>query len=674
MEERRSYCRICAAACGIVVQVDGQRVLRVRGDVDHPASRGYTCSKGRALSLWHHDPGRLDRPRLHGRVVTWPELLDDLATSLGGIVTAHGADAVALYLATGLAYDAAGQIGASAWLATLDSASFYTAATVDNAPVLVVADLVAGHPMLAPVWDPASAGLLLLVGTNPVVSHGYGTTLPDPVRYLREHRSRGGTVWTIDPRRHETAALADHHLSVRPGSDTALLAAVARELLTRGADPDEIAGACRPADIDRLRAALEPYTVARAADAAGVRVAEVTALVDAVRGAAGRLAVLCGTGVTMSHDGVLAEWLRWVLLVLTGSLDRPGGMRFQRDPFRPPRPRPRPRDPSRRRQERPGPASRPELPRVIGQLPVVALADQILAGEHRALVVTGGDPIAAAPEPDRMRRALRSLDVLAVVDVAEGEITQLASHVLPATGQLERADVTLASSMAVRPAVQSTAAVVAAGAERRPVWWMLHELSARMGGDLIGLVAPGARTDDEFLRGALAHADIDIDALLAAGPHGIARAVEHGWVRDDLLDDGCWNIAPPELLERLDAHVPPSDDRPVLAPRREMAWSNAVRYAGTGDEGVVRTHTDDARRAGVTAGDIVTVTGERGRIEATLALDDSVRPGVVSVNHGRHQASPGSLTSAHHDVDPLTTMPRASGVAVRLAVEVPERP
>jgi anaerobic selenocysteine-containing dehydrogenase len=204
-----SYCRICAAACGILVTVEDGTVTKVRGDPDHPASRGYVCPKGRALPAWHHHPDRLDHPRVDGARATWDEALTDLAGRLGTTVADHGADALGLYLATGMAYDAGGQVTAPTWLALLGSRSFYTAATVDNAPVLVAAELVAGHPLLNPVWDPTVPGLLLLVGTNPVVSHGYGTTLPDPVRYLRDYRALGGQVWvhsTTSTTRHRSAA------------------------------------------------------------------------------------------------------------------------------------------------------------------------------------------------------------------------------------------------------------------------------------------------------------------------------------------------------------------------------------------------------------------------------------------------------------------------------------
>lgn len=223
--EHLSFCRICAAACGIVVTVEGQTVVRVRGDAGHPVSRGYVCSKARGLPAWHHASTRLDEPRVDGRGAAWGELLDDLGSRLRGTIAGHGADAVGLYLATGLAYDSAGQIAAGMWMRAVGSSSFYSAATVDNAPVLVAAELVAGNAMLNPVWDPDRPGLLLLIGTNPVVSHGYGTTLPDPVRRLRDFRARGGRVWVVDPRRTESAQLADAHLPVRPGGDVALLAA-----------------------------------------------------------------------------------------------------------------------------------------------------------------------------------------------------------------------------------------------------------------------------------------------------------------------------------------------------------------------------------------------------------------------------------------------------------------
>ena len=282
-ELRPSFCRICAAACGILVEVDGDQVVAVRGDPDHPASHGYTCPKGRALGDFHRSPTRLDRPRLRGAESTWSETLDDLASGIGSARESQGNDAVGFYLATGFGFDSAAQVSSMTWFATTGSRSLYTAVTVDNAPVLTAAELVTGQAMLNPVWDPEQPGLLLAFGINPVVSHGYGTAMADPVTHLRRYRALGGRVWVLDPRRSETAANADRHLPVRPGSDTTVLAWLCAEVLRDMVDPD---ARCSPADLETLRDALAGFTVDRAGDASGIAVDDLVALLVEVRATA----------------------------------------------------------------------------------------------------------------------------------------------------------------------------------------------------------------------------------------------------------------------------------------------------------------------------------------------------------------------------------------------------
>ena len=659
--EHRTYCRICAAGCGVVVTVDDERVVKVRGDVEHPVSRGYTCAKGRGIPEWHHATTRLDHPRLDGRQVSWDEVLDDLGARIASVVEESGPDAVALYLATGFAYDAAGQVASFMWHGGLGSTSVYTAATVDNAPALVAAEMVTGNGMLNPVWEPGNGGPVVFMGTNPVVSHGYGTTLPDPVSYLREHQASGGPIWVLDPRRTETAALADHHVAVAPGSDVEVLAALVAGVLADGADPEELEGWCDPADLENLRRVLAPFTVQRAADRAGVPVADLVALLHDVRTCEGRLAVFCGTGPAMGRDGVLVEWLRWCLLALTGSLDWSGGMRFNRGAV------------NRLGKWRgdaapmPGPPTRPELRRVVGQVPALALVDEIEAGNVRVLVVTGGNPVLAFPEPDRVRAALASLDALVVLDVAEGETVALATHVLPATGQLERADLTLTEGVLLRSGMQATGPVVAPVADRRPSWWILAQLARRHGGDLLGGADPDVLTDEMFLSGLLGHGPLDPAEVWANGPHGTDVPIEHGWVHEQLLPDGRWRLAPAELVARLEGRAAGQEGADVtllLVNRREVAWSNSITYAGRGDEPALRLHPDDASARGVVAPGRVTVTSAHGTIEVTVALDERIRQGTASLTHGRGDSPAGRLTSAVVDVDPLTAMPLASGLPV----------
>jgi anaerobic selenocysteine-containing dehydrogenase len=654
-----SFCRICAAACGIVVTVDEGQIVKVRGDAEHPVSRGYTCEKGRALPQWHHSSNRLDHPRLRGRTVGWDEVLDDLATIIDETKGNDGADSIGLYLATGLAYDSAGQVSCGMWMGSVGSTSFYTAATVDNAPVLVAAEAVAGHPMLNPVWEPEHSRLLILLATNPVVSHGYGTTLADPVRRLRENQALGGKVWTIDPRRTESAALSDNHLQVRPGSDVILLASLVRELFADERCRDSLASTCHDVDIDRLARAVLPFSLDAAEIATGCSRESIGDLVAQLRSAFGRVAMFCGTGTTMATDGILVEWLRWVLLAMTNSLDVIGGMRFNEgvvnrlSPVRPGTP------------TLDGPTSRPELVRIAGQLPVAALVDEIEAGRLKVLIVTGGNPLSAFPEPDRFRQAAALLDALVVVDVADTELCDLATHVLPAVGQLERADLTLAEQVAFRSGMQFTPPVVEPEADRRPVWWILGSLAARSERPMFGGARLDALSDEGILAGLLGHGPLDASDVISAGSRGVDLAPIYGWVRERMLVDSRWRIAPEAFVERLALHKGPEVGL-LLVPRRESAWSNSVRFAGSGDEPVVVLHPGDASVQGIVAGDWVALTTDHGSLVATVGIDETLRPGVVSVTHGHPGSLTGTLTSSRVDVDPLTAMPRASGVPVRI--------
>jgi len=510
-----------------------------------------------------------------------------------------------------------------------------------------------------PAWDPDGGGLLLIIGSNPVVSHGYGTALPDPIRHLRRHRTNGGRLWVIDPRATETAHQADEHLQVIPGTDVAILATIAAAIID---DVSEVRG-CRPEDLDTLRALLGGWTTERAATIAGVDAELVDALVHDVLDHRQRISVMCGTGAQMGRDGLLIEWLRWIILILSGSLESPGGMRFIHGIFGPPA-----APSTHESRPRPGPASRPELPRVIDQIPVVALADEIESGNIRALIVTGGNLLTAAPDPQRMTRALQSLDVLAVLDVVDGPMCELATHVLPATGQLERADFQLTINYAMRSAVQSTRAVVSPTGERRPAWWVFGELAARMDPESPFAPFRSMTSDEEVIRTMTGASGIDPDDLFTAGPHGLDLPPPTEWILD-WLPEGRWNLAPELLIERFTTWQPPDPGSMVLIPRRDGVWNNSIRYGRGKDPVVVHLHPDDAVSLGIDELSEVEITSSNGTSTSRVRFDRTLRPGVISVGHGRLGESPGLLTSSTIDVDPVTSMPLTSGVpvTVRLA-------
>jgi anaerobic selenocysteine-containing dehydrogenase len=180
-----------------------------------------------------------------------------------------------------------------------------------------------------------------------------------------------------------------------------------------------------------------------------------------------------------------------------------------------------------------------------------------------------------------------------------------------------------------------------------------------------------------FLSGVLAQSSLPPAEVIAAGPHGVDVPHEYGWVANELLPDGRWQVAPPELIDRLAQHRPPfpgplAADELVLTNRRDSRRLNSLDYAseavGRDAEPAARLHPDDAAQRGIADGDHVRITSAHGQIEAVLRIDPGVRSGTVSMNHGRAGAPVAALTSATEDVDPLTAMPRASGLPVRLAL------
>jgi anaerobic selenocysteine-containing dehydrogenase len=675
--ERRSYCRICPAQCGIVVSLDGDRVVRVRGDVDHPLSGGYTCPKGRALPAFHHDPRRLDHPMVRprdagggARVVTWDELLDDLGARLAHVVAETGPAGVATYFGTWSWLDALGRRAGERFMRALRSPSTYSALTVDAVARSYVTELVAGTSALLPNLDPEGTGLTILVGTNPVVSHGHASGMPDPVARLRVVARRAG-LWVLDPLRTETAHLATRHLALRPGSDHLVLGHVVRELLGPGGGADHDYLDRHGTQVDELVAAVKPFDRATVAASAGVPPDGLDDLVAAVR-ASGHVTVLTGTGTTMARTGNLTEWMAWALQIVTGSIDQPGGAwcnpgwLTQLDQRR---------LGSGTGAAAPGPSSRPDLPGRFGERPCAGLVDEIESGAVRALLVLGGNPVTALPDTARMRAALSRLDVLAVADVVDTATVGLATHVIPVAGQLERADITTYVELFLsQVAVQHTLAVVPVGGDRRPLWQVLGQVGRRLGLEVLdGGLDPDTCTERELMAALVARSGADTAGLGEATEVRVADPPRpRGWVTDHALPDGRWRLAPEPLVRQLAeerARRPTDPLSLVVTPRRVVRRMNSALApaadAATTDAALV--HPADAAAAGLADGQAVCVSSASGTLRTVVRLRDDLARGTVSVPHGLPDRNVSGLTSgAAGRVDPLTGMVVQSGIPVTL--------
>lgn len=679
MGEVRTFCRICNALCGIVVTTDGTTVTGVRGDPDHPISRGYTCSKGRSLPGMLHHPRRLEEPLRRDRngdlqPVGWEAALDALAGSIEA--TARRApSAIAAYRGTHWALDCNGRAAAERFFRLLGTHQLYSSITIDTPNKTLVPHLVTGAPFVVPVPDWDRTQLLLIVGQNPVVAHGHAAVRPDGVSALRSVQRRGGRVVIVDPRITESARAADLHVRPRPGTDAALLAHLVRFVLAARPDHEYLDRCVGSESLQQLRVAVEPFDEAATSDRTGVPTSQLAQLREVLR-QVGRLSCITGTGVSMGAVPNATEWLAWALNVITGSLDRPGGMLVNPGVLRPADSGPLLRE----RVTGPAPRSRPELGHWYGEMPTAVLCDEILAGEISTLFVVGGNPLTSFPDRAHTARAFASLDELVVLDVMHTETTELATLVLPVAHQLERPDLPLFSDGVYPvPFAQYGARAVAPGGQRRPMWWVFASLAQRLGQPLPEVVTAAMAevgseaAEDRLLQLGASRSRVSWDRLRNA-PSGLIddAAPQPGWLVPDLLPAGRLDLCPAELAAELhrwwSVEVPPATLL-LLNRRLPRQMNSSLRDVDTqrrpGPGPTLLLAPADAARLGLADGDAVTVSTTTGATQAQVEISPAMLPGTVSLANGWDLPNVNALTAVG-SLDPLTGMPQLSGLPVEV--------
>jgi len=669
--EVRSFCRFCIALCGIRVTTDGDSITAVRGDPEHPGSRGYTCAKGRSLGRWHHHPGRILAPRRRRGAEwerrSWTEAIGDVAAIVKRNVADHGADSVGVYVGTAGSLDGSGKWAAEQLVRALGSRSKYSAISIDNPCKPLVSLLMSGHPGLIPVVDDQRCTFTMFIGCNPVVSHGHLNGLPDPVVRLRKLATPPRELWVIDTRATESSRLATGALRPRAGTDFAIVAFLVREVLEGGGyDSAYLERHARADEVNALRGLLGQWTAELTSEVTTCTVHELLELSSAVR-RHGRVSVQTGTGSTMTRVANLTEWLVWVLHVVTGSYDAPGGMWFHPGVLRQAHLGVTPRvalpSPS------PGPPSRPELEVWGDEYPCSALVEEIEAGNLRVLVVFGGNPLSAFPDARRTRAALERLDALVVLDVIEDEMTEIATHVLPTRGQLERADLPYYyDQFNLDHSTQYTPAVVAPVGEAASMWWIAARIAEETGSSFLPRPLTTASTDVDVLRHLATRSAVPFDDIVRQ--RYVSGEPTFGWVTESVLPDGRWRLVPRELvgqLERWRELVPPAG---LLATsRRQLRQLNSQRPATPGDDAsdpIAIIHPDAASARGIADGDGIVVSGPSGSLHVRARVSPDVHRDAVSVTHGVREANVSLVTSGD-DVDDLT------GMVVQTAIPVDVR-
>ncbi len=668
IEAKRTYCRICMVHCGLVAEVAGDRIVSVRGDFDHPLTRGYTCPKGRATGRLHHHEDAITRPlvRRDGELVEvgWDAALDDIAVRLRRIIDTHGPDAVGMYFGSGLGLDSAGYAMEEAFYHALGTPPKFSPLTNDGTAKVMLAGAMGGFYGLNPKTDYDNVEMLLYVGTNPMVSHAHNTGMFNPATWIRA-AARRGEVWTIDPVFTETAKFSTRHIAAYPGKDYAILAWVTRELIDGGPfrPKQPISG------LEALRAALDGYDRATAAGIAGVPEQDLEDLLAAIR-RKGRVAVETGTGITMSAGCNMTQWFAWLIMILTGSMNEKGGAWFH------------PGSifhfgsfdlPVLDSAFTPGSNVRPDVKGIMGDWPCAVLPLEIESGNIRALFNFGGSILRSFPDTNALESALPALELHVNTEIIHNEVTPFCTHVLPTKDAVERAEFTRWDTLAWNASLQYTPPLVEPMGERRSAWWVISQIMRRA-----DLPVPDHVPEDDRLPGAdefmlaklMEHARCSFEELKAKRYVEFPLEFPAAWVERHFERIGGWRLAPSELLEQwremraADEAAAGDPGKLCYSPRRQRNKFNA-QLDFLGEPADVLLHPETAAAHGIVDGQKVRVRNRSGEIVLSARVDRGVRRGVCSIPHGHFGANVNHLTSTDA-IDPLGGMALYSGVPIEI--------
>ncbi len=667
MPERRTHfrtCHLCEAMCGIAIEVEGSEILSIRGDDADPFSKGHICPKAPALADIHKDPDRLRRPLKRqgdGFVeIGWDEALDLAAARLHDVQTRHGRSAVATYLGNPSVHNHGPALFAPMLVKALRTKNRYSATSVDQLPHQLVAYFMLGHQFLFQVPDIDRTRHMVIFGGNPLASMGSLMTAPGVKARLEAIQARGGKIVVVDPRRTETAELADEHVFVRPGTDAILLFSIVHVLLReRTPRLGHIAPLVR--GLERVKELAMDYAPARAEGPTGVPA-------DTIRRLALELydtqpAVAYGRiGTSTQAFGAQCQWLISTINVVTGNFDSPGGVMFTTpavDALKAAAGLGIGRGSYGRWKSRVR-----GFPEAGGELPVATLAEDILTpgeGQIRALVTIAGNPVLSTPNGTQMDRALASLDFVLAIDPFLNETTRHAHLILPPVSPLERSHYDAALHVvAVRNTAKWSPALFDAPAGTMPDWEIILGIKSRLdglrGGRLRdraanallrrlgpdGLVDVGLRLGPYGLRKGRAGLSL---SRLAREPHGVDLGPLERRMPGRLPADHKYiDLAPAKLVAdvvRLRASIDTKTDdgKLLLVGRRHLrsnnSWMhNSAKLMAGKPRCTLLVHPTDAARLGLADTDLAQVTSRVGSVRVPVEVTGDIMQGVVSLPHG----------------------------------------
>ncbi len=683
-------CNLCEAMCGIEIEYQDKEVVAIRGDKDDPFSRGHICPKAVALKDIYEDKDRLKHPirrTANGwKKITWEEAYKEIAQNLKSIQTKYGNNAVGIYAGNPNVHNMGSILFGTQLFKLLRTQNRFSATSADQLPHHVASRMLFGHYFLLPVPDIDRTEHMLIFGANPIISNGSIMSSPDIKKRLKDIQKKGGKIVVIDPRYSETAALADEHYFIKPARDVYLLLSlvhtVFKEKKVQLRHLEQIVKR-----LEEVQQLVRPYSPEYVEKIIGIPSDKIKMMAREFMNA--ERAVCYGRmGISTQAYGGLCLWLVSVLNIITGNMDRDGGMMFTAPAF------------DTIAQGKTGKFGRwksrvKQLPEFFGELPVSTMLDEMITegeGQIKMMFTTAGNPILSVPNGGALDEAFSNLEYMVSIDIYLNETTRHANIILPPTTGLEtdHFDVVF-HSLAIRNTVKYSKALFEKEETQQHDWQIFQDLVAAISGSSQASLSPEMIVAFGLKSGKY---QLDLETVKKE-VHGIDLGALEPCLPDRLFTkDKKIDLAPAFItkdlkrLERDMEALEPSDTFPLLLiGRRQLrtnnSWMhNSYRMVKGRNRCTLLIHPSDADFFGIKDMDWVKVTSKVGDIKIQVEVSQEVMQGVVSIPHGwghnkkgmklriAEQYAGASINDLTDNglIDALTGNAAFSGVAVKLTL------
>lgn len=633
-------CNLCEAICGIEIKTQGEEIISIKGDPKDPLGRGHICPKAVALQDIYNDPDRLKQPikKVDGQwqEISWEEAYDFAVQGMLDVQTRHGKNALALYAGNPNVHNYGSLTHGAMFSKLLKTHNRFSSTSLDQLPLQMMCRLMYGHQLAVPIPDIDNTDYFVIMGGNPVASNGSMMTVPDFKNRIKELHARDGKLVVLDPRKTETAKIADEHYGVKPGTDIYVLLAMINHIFSEGLVRDTHLKTLL-SGLDDLPALVSHFTLELAEAQSGLTQDVIQDITQQLV-VNDRAALYGRMGISTQVYGSLCNWAIQIINILAGNLDTVGGTLLTHPAF----------GQADGGGSGSGNHSRwtsrvSNLPEFNGELPATVMSEEMLTpgeGQIKGLFVMAGNPVSASPNGQRLDDALSKLDFIVAVDIYINETTRHADVILPPTSTLEHDHYDIAFlRLGVRNTARFNEAVFEPEDNTQHDWEIFNALAERMSRAQDKPFKP-LPAPQEIIEYSLNRGPVTLE-MLKQNPHGVdlgplkpSLPERLGGGNIDCLPD----VIRSEIQKLKSVEISTVDDL-LLIGRRHVrdcnSWlHNSPRLAKGKDRSQLLMNPEDMEKRQLVDGSQVSVQSKVASLPITVKASEDMMPGVVSLPHG----------------------------------------